>query len=117
MARWGAFGVWSGVGAVAVWVGCWETPDFWGFKETWGVVLLLLGTLGGIFEGFGTAKCHFGVWMSLRNSEGIFLVSETSVFCVSRNLGGLLGVSETPFFAHCETWGVFLALAETPIAF
>ena len=68
----GRLGVWSGVGAVAVWVGCWETPDFWGFKETWGVVLLLLGTLGGIFEGVGTAKCHFWVWMSLRNFGGHF---------------------------------------------
>ena len=44
-----------------------ETLDFGEFKETWGVVLLLLGTLGGIFEGLGTAKCHFWVWMSLRN--------------------------------------------------
>lgn len=45
----GCFGVWSGVGAVAVCVGCWGTPDFWGYKETWGVVLLLLGDFGRLF--------------------------------------------------------------------
>ena len=67
MARWGALGVWSGVSADAVALGGRGTLDFWGYKETWGVVLLLLGTLGGIFEGLGTAKCHFGVWRSLRN--------------------------------------------------
>ena len=62
--------MWTGVGAVAV--GCWGTPDFGEFKETWGVVLLLLGTLGGIFEGLGTAKCYFRGWMSLRNFGGHF---------------------------------------------
>ena len=55
MARWGAFGVWSGMSADAVALGGRETLDFGEFKETWGVVLLLLGTLGGIFEGLGTA--------------------------------------------------------------
>lgn len=63
----GEMGRFWGVGAVAVWVGCWGTPDFWEFKETWGVVLLLLGTLGGFFEELGTTKCYFRVWMSLRN--------------------------------------------------
>lgn len=55
------------MGAVAVGVGCWGTPDFWEFKETWGVVLSLLGTFESIFEGLETAKCQFGVYMSLRN--------------------------------------------------
>lgn len=59
-------------GADAVALGGRETLNFGEFKETLGVVLLLLGTLGGIFEGFGTAKCHFGVWMSLRNFGGHF---------------------------------------------
>ena len=117
MARWGALGVWSGVGAVAVWVGCWGTPDFWGYKETWGVVLLLLGTFGGFFDGVGTAKCYFRVWMSLRNSEGIFLSIGNLGFSRIAKLGGFLGYQKPHFFAHCETWGVFLALAETPIAF
>lgn len=61
MARWGAFGVWADVGAVAVGVGCWGTPDFWEFKETWGVVLLLLGTFGGIFEGWELQSVIFGL--------------------------------------------------------
>lgn len=65
-------GVWSGVGAVAVALGGRETLDFGEYKETWGVVLLLLGTLGGIFEGLETAKCQFGDWMSLRNFGGHF---------------------------------------------
>ena len=72
MARWGAFGVWSGMSADAVALGGRETLDFGEFKETWGVVLLLLGTLGGIFEGLGTAKCYFRGWMSLRNFGGHF---------------------------------------------
>lgn len=66
------WGCGRGGSADAVWVGCWGTPDFWGYKETWGVVLLLLGTFGGFFEGLGTANCHFRVGMSLRNFGGHF---------------------------------------------
>lgn len=87
-------------GADAVALGGRETLDFGEYKETWGVVLLLLGTLGGIFEGLETAKCQFGDWMSLRNFGGQFFEYR-----------------KPHFFAHPETWGVFLALAETPIAF
>ena len=54
-------------GADAVALGGRETLNFGEFKETLGVVLLLLGTLGGIFEGLETAKCQFGDWMSSRN--------------------------------------------------
>ena len=72
MARWGALGVWSGVGCRCGRIRGRETLDFGEFKETWGVVLLLLGTLGGIFEGLETAKCQFWVWMSLRNFGGHF---------------------------------------------
>lgn len=111
------WGGWSGVSAVAVALGGRETLDFGEFKETWDVVLLLLGTFGGFFEGLGTAKCYFRVWMSLRNSEGIFLSIGNLGFSRIAKLGGFLGYQKPHFFAHRETWGVFLALAETPIAF
>lgn len=92
-------------GADAVALGGRGTLDFWGYKETWGVVLLLLGTLGGIFEGLGTAKCHFRVWMSLRNSEGIFLSIGNLGFLRIAKLGeSSLRSLKLP--SHSETLGL-----------
>ena len=53
-------------------VGLSETPEPHEHKEPRGVVLLLLETLKGDFEGLETAKCQFGGLVDIAKLGGSF---------------------------------------------